>query len=348
MPVRLALLTPFALPSARGNAVTVDRIARGLAARGVEVRVWDLSAVPAEVVEAEVETHQPSVVHAFHAFRTGPLALRLARRLEAALVVTLTGTDANHDLFDPDRAAVVRRVLEGADTIIAFDASIGERVAGTLPDLGRRVAVVPQGVRLAAGHRYDLDRHWMLPPGAVLFVFPAGIRPVKRPRLPLGPLSTLAAEDPRVRLLYVGPVLDPDEGRALEAALANRPFARHVGVVPHDQMASLLLRASVVLNCSVSEGGMANTVLEALSLGRPVLAADIPGNRSLIAHGVTGLLFGDEAEFLAGARALAADPALRARLGAAGRALVEGEFPPERELEGHLAIYQRVAVTAEA
>ena len=99
MPV--AVLAPFALPAVRGNAVTVQRIVNGLRARHVDVAMWDLSAAPEASIAAAVEGARPHLVHAFHALRTGPLALRLARRLEIPLVVTLTGTDANHELLDP-------------------------------------------------------------------------------------------------------------------------------------------------------------------------------------------------------------------------------------------------------
>ncbi|MBI2156394.1 MAG: glycosyltransferase family 4 protein [Candidatus Rokubacteria bacterium] len=347
MPGRVALLTPFAPPSVRGNAVTVARVARGLRARGVELRVWDLSVTPEAAVEAEVEASRPALVHAFHAWRVGPLALRLARRAELPLVVTLTGTDANLDLFDPERAPAVRRVLESAARLTVFHASIAERVAGALPDLRARIVVVPQAVSLARGERFDLSARWPLPPGRVLFVFPAGLREVKRPRLPLGPLDRVVARRPEVRLLYAGPILDPDEGDALLRALAARPWARHVGAVPHAQMASLLEQADVVLNCSRSEGGMANSILESLALGRAVLASDVEGNRSLVEDGVTGLLFRDEAELAANAERLAADPALRARLGAAGRALVLARYPEAREIDGYLDVYRRlVPVTA--
>ena len=44
MPRRVAILTPFAPPFVRGNAVTVARVAQGLGERGVELQVWDLSA----------------------------------------------------------------------------------------------------------------------------------------------------------------------------------------------------------------------------------------------------------------------------------------------------------------
>src|SRR5207249_3789782 len=163
------------------------------------VRVWDRSTEDEAAIEAEVEAFAPSLVHAFHAWRVGPLALRLARRMEIPLIVTLTGTDANHDLFDPDRAAVVRRVLEGAAAVV-------------------------------------VGRH------------------------------------PNVRLLYAGPLIDAAEGDALLTALAPRPWTRYIGTVAHEAMASLLAEADVVLNCSISEGGMANSVLEALACKRAVLA----------------------------------------------------------------------------
>src|SRR3989442_11956329 len=152
---------------------------------------------------------------------------------------------------------------------------------------------------------------------------------VKNPRLPLAPLGRVVARRPEVRLLYAGPVLDPDEGEALLQALDGLPWARYVGTMPHAQMASLLAQADVVLNCSVSEGGMANSVLEALAMGRAVLASDIEGNRSLVEEGVTGLLFRDERDFERQAERLAGDPALRDRLGAAGPAPVGPPDPPQ-------------------
>src|SRR4030095_16816292 len=91
----VALLTPFAAPSVRGNAVTVGRIARGLRQRGLDVRVWDLSVSPPATIEAEVQGYRPAPRPASPARQAGPLALDLAGRLGVPLVVTLTGTDAN-------------------------------------------------------------------------------------------------------------------------------------------------------------------------------------------------------------------------------------------------------------
>jgi glycosyltransferase involved in cell wall biosynthesis len=86
---------------------------------------------------------------------------------------------------------------------------------------------------------------------------------------------------------------------------------------------------------------MANSVLEGMALGRATLAVDIAGNRALVEDGVTGLLFRTDAELAAAATRLAADPALRARLGAAGRARVVERYPAAREIDGYVAVYRR-------
>ena len=83
------------------------------AQRGLDVRVWDLSATPPATIEAEIEGYRPALLHAFHARRAGPLALDLASRLGVPLVVTLTGTDANHDLA---RGRAARRPSDGSST----------------------------------------------------------------------------------------------------------------------------------------------------------------------------------------------------------------------------------------
>jgi len=344
MAARVAVLTPFAAPSVRGNAITVDRVTRGLRQRGVELRVWDLSVVPEGAVDHQISQYGPAVIHAFHAFRTGPAALRLARRAHIPLLVTVTGTDVNQDLLDEDAGPIVRRVLEGAGAVSVFDESMASRIMETLPATAARLVVIPQSVAFEA----PASGHW--PPVAALerrpgpiILFPAGIRKVKRPAYPLEPLERLRVRHPTLELVYVGPIIDAAEGEALSRLLSGYPWARHVGAVPHDRMPTLLDLADVVLNCSLSEGGMANSVLEALARGRAVLAADIAGNRSLVEDAITGFLFGSPEELTAKADRLLEDPDLRARLGVAGRERVNARFSADRETDGYLAAYARLA-----
>ncbi len=332
---RLALLTPFAFPSTRGNAVTVERIARGLRARGEDLEIWDLSTMSPSSLEQRTSEYHPALIHAFHAYRAGPLGLTLARRIGCPLVVTLTGTDVNLDLFDAGRTAAVRQVLEGADAVTVFHESVAALAARALPGIRARVVIVPQSVDLPdPGHASGPA------PGArnPVMLFPAGIRPVKRPLFPLVPLDALASRYPGFELRYVGPILDAVEGAALVRALEGRPWARYLGEAPHEAMPAALRDADIVLNCSLSEGGMANSVLEALALGRSVLASDIEGNRSVIEDGVTGLLFSGPDAFADKAARLLGDAGLRRRLGEAGRARV-AQFGLQEEIERYARLY---------
>lgn len=72
--------------------------------------------------------------------------------------------------------------------------------------------------------------------------------------------------------------------------------------------------------------GLPNAVLEAMALGLPVVASDIPANRDAVISGETGFLAASEMELLEHCLKLIDDPALRRRMGEAGRARVQKEF----------------------
>jgi glycosyltransferase involved in cell wall biosynthesis len=335
------LLSPTPLDAPRGNAVTVARIARGLRARGVDARVWPVpAAAAAAALASEAARIRPALVHAFHARHAGSVGRALASAAGAPLLITLTGTDVNEDLRDPAHERLVRETLRAAAAVTAFHESVVAALGAEGPPLRDRLTVVPQSVCFEGAGSASATVPAIS--GEPCLLFPAGIRAVKRPRVPLTALDGLARRRPATRLWYAGPVLEPVEHDRLLDGLATRPWARHLGAVPHADMPALLAAADVVLNCSRSEGGMANAVLEALALGRAVLASDIPGNRSLIEPGITGLLWGSEAELAEGAERLAADPALRRRLGEAGRGLVAARFTPAIETEGYLSVYARI------
>ena len=96
-----------------------------------------------------------------------------------------------------------------------------------------------------------------------------------------------------------------------------------------------MLEAEAVLNVSRSEGA-SNAILEAMALGRPVLARDIPGNASLVVDGETGILFGDQEGFLDAIEALLGDPERASHLGQAARR----RFQEVHGLEAEAAAYR--------
>lgn len=159
------------------------------------------------------------------------------------------------------------------------------------------------------------------------------------------------AEPPSV--LYAGR-LSPEKGvlELVEAAdgiplvvAGDGPLRARVpgalGFVPHEDLERLYGRAAVVACPSYREGfGVA--CAEAMAHGRPVVASAVGGLLDLVEDGETGILVppGDVAALRAALRRLLDDPALRRRMGDAGRARVRERFSWEAVTEATLAAYR--------
>ena len=67
-------------------------------------------------------------------------------------------------------------------------------------------------------------------------------------------------------------------------------------ILGHNDFISLLKEVDLVVNSSISEG-MSNAIMEAMSIGVPVLARENEGNLKLIKHNHNGLIFSNKKEF---------------------------------------------------
>lgn len=335
----LALVTPYYFPSVRGNSITVQRIESGLRDQGLTVQVFSLDQQDRDAILAGLRRLRPDVVHGFHATTTGPLVVEAVRDLDVPAVITLTGTDVNLDLFDPARRPVALEVLEAARAIVVFHASIRNKLVREVPATGPRLHVIGQTVQCDE-KVYDLRGKLGLGPGDLVCFQPAGIRRVKNIPFAIPPLRTLQRRHAHLKYVLAGPVIEADEGERVEAMLRELPWAFYLGAVSHDELCAILDSVEVVINSSLSEGGMSNAVLEAMSKGVPVLASDIEGNRSVIVDGHDGFLFGSGAEFLDKAGRLLEDPALRYTIGRRAMQKIAAQFSLEGEIGGHLRLYQ--------
>jgi glycosyltransferase involved in cell wall biosynthesis len=142
-------------------------------------------------------------------------------------------------------------------------------------------------------------------------------------------------------LVIAGGVIDQVYAETVRTLLDEAPFAVWLGEVPYEQMGNLYARADVVLNCSHFEG-MPNSLLEAMAQGRPVLAADIPGNHSLIHDNQTGWLYREETDFRELVVQIMSDDNLRAEIGKRGRDYVKSDFSPRSEAERYVELYAQL------
>ncbi|MGH7527741.1 MAG: glycosyltransferase family 4 protein [Gemmatimonadales bacterium] len=143
-----------------------------------------------------------------------------------------------------------------------------------------------------------------------------------------------------VRLVLAG--VDPSDKMA---KLAGRVPPRHAVVFlpftadvrPLYELLELVLLPSRI-------EGLSQALLEAMALGRPVIASAAAGNLDLVTDGVDGRLVRplDPRAWAAAIEQLLAEPGLARRLGEAGRDTARNRFSLERTVERTIAVYQEV------
>lgn len=107
-----------------------------------------------------------------------------------------------------------------------------------------------------------------------------------------------------------------------------------------ENVADVLAQASIACLPSYREG-LPKSLLEAAACGLPIVTTDVPGCREAVSDGENGLLVParDSDALAAALKVLLLDPALRQRMGVAGRRKAEIEFASGRIVSETLAVY---------
>lgn len=330
--MRLLIVVP-SQDRATGNWVTATRLQRGLAARGHVVIIGETDGNP-EKLHAATVAAAPQLVLLLHAWRSGRPWLETGLLLHSA--VLLTGTDVNTGLHDPAQAPVIETVLQRAAAILSQNHLTVADLRRNRPRLADKIHYLPPGIILGNAS-YPLRERLSFSPEDFLCLCPAGIRPVKGVLELLAMCEALIREGRCLHLAFCGPILDEDYGKCLLGAVAARPWATYLGIIPAAAMPAALRQADVIVSNAYSEG-LPNVLVEAAVLGRPVVARDISGNAAVVADGVNGLLYRDEAGFCSAIRRLLDEPSLRTAL-----AHPDPErFAPGREIDVLEAICRNI------
>jgi glycosyltransferase involved in cell wall biosynthesis len=171
----------------------------------------------------------------------------------------------------------------------------------------------------------------------------SALRPEKRVDLFIEAAGAARREEPALRAYVAG---DGREWEHLEdparAGSVELLGARH-------DVLDLIAGAGAVCLPSEAEA-MPMSLLEAMALGRPVVAADVGGNAELVVDGETGFLVppGDLPALTNAILELARDPARAAAMGAAGRARQRERFTGERMVDGYLRAFERAIERGQA
>lgn len=334
-PDRVLMLAPFRRQQ-RGNAITVERLYRGLLEQGyrVEVEALEDETCWARIARA-LEQNRYRFVHGFNAYYISEAFKRVPQLAGWPLLLTTTGTDLHYGLRGPKTRELRDIIVKAAYTVV-FNPQF-KTLLEFVPDFENRVVSIPQGVWLETAESWQ-RRQLDLADNDTVFILPSGLRPVKNLDLAVAGLALIKPELPHLKLLIVGAAIDHGYAESFLAKVADWPWVLYLGEIPHRQMASLYLLGDVVVNSSLAEG-QPQAALEAMSLGRPALLSAVPGNLGIMEHGRQGYYFASPEQLAEYALELAKSPEKRLIMGASARDLTSRCFSLTAEVDAYKHLY---------
>jgi rhamnosyl/mannosyltransferase len=176
------------------------------------------------------------------------------------------------------------------------------------------------------GSRQGLRETLGIPAGATVAAFVATLdRAHAFKRVDVAIEALRRASDREIHLLVAGGGELLEQHRATAARVGVGGRVHFLDAVPHAELPAVLRAADLFLLTTEPPESFGIVLIEAMATGLPVIASDYPGVRAVVDEGTTGVLVprGDPDAAAAALTRLAADPARRERMGAAGRVRAE-------------------------
>ncbi len=175
------------------------------------------------------------------------------------------------------------------DAVIAVSGAVAESIS-TYP--GPRPTVVPNGISVAVSERErnTVRSELGIGQGDRLVVHVGNIRPHKGHENLIAATAKLRDLNPAAVVISIGGEKYEGDVARLRLEADRRGLAGRIRFMGRREDARAFLSAAdVVVNPSDVEG-LPLVLLEAMALGRPVVATDVGGVGSIVKNGVTGLL----------------------------------------------------------
>ncbi|XP_029915657.1 glycosyltransferase 1 domain-containing protein 1 isoform X2 [Myripristis murdjan] len=341
----MRLLFLACLSPKTGNCTTAERIRSHVEAAGHTCELRDVSEFQSAAEVANLVAQNPPFegALAIHLFKAGSLLLDI----QVPFGVIFGGTDINEDVKVEQKRVVMEQVLQKARFAVAFTDKMKEAAELFLLSQSCKIYVQPQGIKTEAAEKFcwaeflknsgvsreDVD-------DLNVFLLVCGLRRVKDPLYLVEAFSEWHCENPQNVLVIIGPKIDPVLTVEVEAVAKRTAGVFLAQERSQQELHAALKRSFAVVNSSVSEG-MSAAILEAMDVGVPVVARDIPGNAAVVQNEVTGLLYSTPQEFVRQSQRLLSDRELRERVVRKGKLYVEEHHSLKQERE----TYQRLIET---
>jgi glycosyltransferase involved in cell wall biosynthesis len=281
--------------------------------------------------------------HSYKANLVGRPAARRAGVPAWAVARGWTGQDFRVRCYDQ----LDRLMLSHMDLVVAVSDGMANAVRSTgVP--AAKVRVIRNAAREDAfrdpdpRHRRAMDAMFSKP-GARIVLSANRLTPDKGTHVLIEAIPAVLQADPGARFLVCGDGASRPHLECLVREAGLQDYVVFAGFRP--DLDDWMPNADVLALPSFNEG-LPNVVLEACACGVPCVATAVFGTPEVLHDEVNGYLVpaGDAAALADGITRLLADPALRRRLGAAGRELVREEFTFAAQARRYLSLFAEMGV----
>jgi glycosyltransferase involved in cell wall biosynthesis len=314
------------------------------------IRPWsDLRAY--HQIKHSIRSFRPDVVHT-HSGKAGLLGRAAADALRVpAIVHTVHGAP-----FHPYQSRGARAVLRGCERYAAARCDRLVSVADAMTDMMVNAGVAPRETfltvysgmevedflnadskRATVRRRLGYENHHVVV-GKVARLFH-----LKGHEYLVRAAAEAVQQQPELRFLLVGDGILGDQVREQVRRFGLDRYFQFTGLVPPAQIPELIGAMDIVAHTSLREG-LARVLPQALIAGKPVVSYDIDGAREVVINDQTGILLPPQSvhELAAALCRLAADPALRDRLGSQGRDRFTDQFRHQQMTADLRALYEQI------
>ena len=269
----IEIVTPAPPGSLHGNRITALRWQVFLKKLGHQVRISN-----------HWSGKDTDVLVALHAYRSHASVVQFrALYPNRPIILIMTGTDLYRDM--PTHPEVLKS-MEMSDAIVILQSAALTMIP---KHLQTKTRVIYQSTR-------PVKRKALLKKNFLISVI-GHLRPEKDPFCTPESLKYLKPEN-KIKVMHMGKAMSPEMKSLAKAYNKELKNYQWLDELSHSETLQQLSRSHLMVISSLMEGG-AHVVTEAIAIGVPVIASDIPGNRGLLGDDYPGYYSVGDAKALA-------------------------------------------------
>lgn len=258
----IEIVTPAPPGSLHGNRITALRWQGFLKKLGHEARIY-----------TQWSGKSTDILIALHAYRSHASIVHFRKvHPNRPIILIMTGTDLYRDM--PEHSEVLKS-MEMSDAIVVLQSAA--------------LAMIPKHLQAKTHTIYQstkpVKRKALLKKSFLISVI-GHLRPEKDPFCTAESLKYLGSES-KIKVLHLGKAMSSEMKSLAKAYNKELKNYQWLDELSHSETLQQLSRSHLMVISSLMEGG-AHVVTEAIAIGVPVIASDIPGNRGLLGDDYPG------------------------------------------------------------